>query len=380
MGDAPILYIQGIWRKPNPYFIAIFHNKCLVLCAFSGTKTGFLKISHQTNMKALIPVAGAGTHLRPHTYTQPKPLIPVAGKPIISYIIDELREAGVQDFVFVIGHLGEKIRDYVEAKHPDIRKEFVYQNSRQGLGHAVWSARKELKKAKEIFIVLGDTIFDVDFKMMVEEKTSCLGVKKVEDPRKFGVAELNAEGMVCRVVEKPRIPKSNLALVGLYKCREVSELLDALDYIVQNEIKTLDEYQLTDGIMRMIEQGVPFKPCTVKNWFDCGRKDVLLETNAMLLRRSGFASQETPFYENTIVIHPVNIAPGCRITNSIIGPNVTIGEHARINYSIVKNSIIGSYASIEEVVLHHSVVGSDASIKGLSQSLNIGDNTEIDFS
>ncbi len=331
-------------------------------------------------MKALIPVAGAGTHLRPHTYTQPKPLIPVAGKPIISYIIDELVAAGVKDFVFVIGHLGEKIRDYVQAKHPEIRQEYVHQNSRQGLGHAVWTAREELKTADEVFIVLGDTIFDVDFEMMVNETVSCLGVKKVEDPRNFGVAELNAEGMVSRVIEKPRIPKSNLALVGLYKCREIPQLLDALDYIVKNEIKTLDEYQLTDAIMRMIEQGVPFKPCTVKNWFDCGQKDVLLETNAMLLKRSGFASQDTPFYENTIIIHPVNIGKGCRITNSIIGPSVTIGENAKIDYSVVKDSIIGSYASIEEVVLHHSVVGSDASIKGLSQSLNIGDNTEIDFS
>jgi len=330
-------------------------------------------------MKALIPVAGAGTHLRPHTYTQPKPLIPVAGKPIISYIIDDLVEAGVREFVFVIGHLGEKIRDYVQAKHPDIQQEYVYQSSRQGLGHAVWTAREYLRDASEVFIVLGDTIFDVDFKAIVNEKTSCLGVKKVDDPRNFGVAELNEHGMVRHVVEKPRIPKSNLALVGLYKCREVSELLAALDYIIENDIKTLDEYQLTDAIMRMIEQGVTFKPCTVKNWFDCGQKDILLETNAMLLKRGAFASREIPHYENTIIIHPVNIGKGCRITNSIIGPNVTIGENAKIDYSIVRESIIGSYARIEEVVLHHSVVGSDAAIRGLSQSLNIGDNTEIDF-
>lgn len=330
-------------------------------------------------MKAVIPVAGAGTHLRPHTYTQPKPLIPVAGKPIISYIIDDLKMAGVEDFVFVIGHLGEKIRDYVDAKHPDIRREYVYQNSRQGLGHAVWTAKEQLQDASEVFIVLGDTIFDADFQSIVDEETSCLGVKKVEDPRNFGVAELNEHGMVRHVVEKPRIPKSNLALVGLYKCKEVPELLAALEYIVENDIKTLDEYQLTDAIMRMIEQGVTFKPCTVKNWFDCGQKDILLETNAMLLKRGGFAPGEIPHYDNTIIIHPVNIGKGCRISNSIIGPNVTIGENARIDYSIVRESIIGSYAQIEEVVLHHSVVGSDAAIRGLSQSLNIGDNTEIDF-
>ncbi len=331
-------------------------------------------------MKALVPVAGVGTRLRPHTYTQPKPLIPVAGKPIISFIIDQLVEVGVKDFVFVIGHLGDKIRNYVNEKHPEINREFVFQNERQGLGHAVWTARKKIIDSEEVFIVLGDTIFDVDLQKMIDSKVSVLGIKKVEDPRNFGVAELGEENKVLRVIEKPLIPKSNMALVGLYKCIQVQQLLEALEHNITNEIRTRGEFQLTDGIQRMIDQGVEFDALLINNWFDCGKKEVLLETNGLLLQKPEFASKDLPNYENSIIIHPVSISKGCRISNSIIGPNVTIGENTEINYSIVKHSIIGNYASIEEVVLHHSVVGSDASIKGLSQSLNIGDNTEIDFS
>ena len=331
-------------------------------------------------MKAIIPVAGAGTRLRPHTYTQPKPLIPVAGKTIISFIIDQLLEVGVDDFVFIIGHLGEKIRNYISREYPDLKSTFVLQNERHGLGHAIWTARDAIGDAEEIFIVLGDTIFDVDLKKMLEEDSSTLGIKKISDPRNFGVVEFDSDGIVTRVVEKPKIPKSDMAIVGLYKINEVKSLLDCIAYNIDNNIQTLGEYQLTDGIQRMIENGVQFKTIQVTNWFDCGKKEILLETNQMLLDKDGYASYDLPNFDNTIIVHPVSIGKNCKIANSIIGPHVTIGNNTTINYSVVQNSIIGSYALIEEVVLKQSVVGSDAAIKGLSQSLNIGDNTEIDFS
>lgn len=331
-------------------------------------------------MKALIPVAGVGTRLRPHTYTQPKPLLPVAGKPIISYIIDQLVEIGVRDFVFVIGYLGDKIKNYIEDNHPTINREYVKQPQRLGLGHAVWTAREQITDEKELFIVLGDTIFDVDFKQMLSKPNSVLGIKKVDDPRNFGVAELDGSGNVLKVVEKPKIPKSNMALVGLYKCTEVPKLIEALDYIIQNDIKTKGEFQLTDGLQHMIEKGTTFSTIHVNNWFDCGKKEVLLETNAILLQKPGFANHDVPDFENSIIIHPVSIAKGCTISNSIVGPNVTVAENTVIDSSIVKNSIIGHFSRIEGVVLHSSVIGNDASIKGLSQSLNIGDNNEIDFS
>lgn len=330
-------------------------------------------------MKAIIPVAGAGTRLRPHTYTQPKPLIPVAGKPIISYMLEQLDKAGIDEYIFIIGYLGEKIQTYVEERYPKLKKTFVQQVERQGLGHAIWTA-KDVVGEDEVFIVLGDTIFDVDMNLFLQEPHSCLGVKKVEDPRNFGVAEINTKNEVLRVIEKPRIPKSNMALVGLYKIKETQKLIEALEYNIKNDLRSHGEYQLTDGMMRMIEQGIPFKALEINNWFDCGKKDILLETNAMMLKSQKTKTIKDDAFKNTILIQPVSIGENCSIQNSIIGPNVTVGDNVRVDYSIIKHSIIGDYAAIQDVVLHESVVGSDASIKGLSQSLNIGDNTEIDFS
>ncbi len=331
-------------------------------------------------MKVIIPVAGVGTRLRPHTYTQPKPLIPVAGKPIISFIIDQLVESGVTDFVFVIGHLGEKIRLYLEKRYPNLNKEFVQQDNRLGLGHAIWTARETLKGVDEIFIILGDTIYDTDLVRFLNSEHSCVGVKKVDTPREFGVAEINDAGQVVKMVEKPKIPKSNMALVGLYKIKEVDVLVQSLNQIISNDLRTNEEYQLTDALMMMIDNGVGFSPVTINNWYDCGKKEVLLETNSMLLKKEGFVTSDLPSYYNTIIIHPVAIGKNCKISSSIIGPHVTIGDNTVINHSVVSDSIIGNYAKIEEIVLKESVVGNDASIKGMRQSLNIGDNTEIDFS
>lgn len=333
-------------------------------------------------MKAVIPVAGVGTRLRPHTYTQPKPLIPVAGKPIISSIIDQLvNDLNIREFILIIGYLGDKIKHYIENRYPDLDIQFVYQEVRKGLGHAIYKGIDAFEDAEELLIVLGDTIVEGDLKLLLQQPNSCLGVKKVDDPREFGVVELGDKGIISRVVEKPRIPKSNMALVGLYKISDVPQLIEALQYIVDNNIQSIDEYQLSDALMRMVEQGVEFTTFEVDNWYDCGKKDILLDTNAMLLMRQGNATEVHPSsYENTIIVPPVSIGIDCKIRNSIIGPNVCIGDNCELDYAIVSNSIIGSYAHIAEAVLQKSIIGSDASIKGLSLSLNIGDNTEIDFS
>lgn len=330
-------------------------------------------------MKAIIPVAGAGKNLRPLTYTQPKPLIPVAGKPIICYIIDQLTSLGVQDFVFIIGYLGEKIRDFVEQTYPDIHKTFVTQDHREGSGHAIWTARESFRDSNQIIIFFGDTILDVDFNRIIKSDSSCVAVQKVKNPRDFGLVEFHPDGFVKRFVEKPSIPLSDMALVGVYKIADPSALIEGLDYNIRNNIRTDGEFPLTDGLMRMLERGIPFSTVKVDNWFDCGRKEILLETNALLLEREGYASSVIPEFANTIVIPPVSIGEQCQIKNSIIGPHVTIGNHAVIESAIVKNSIIGNYASIREAVLQASVIGNDTAITGLRQSLNIGDNTEIDF-
>ncbi|MEY4106899.1 MAG: hypothetical protein RL181_1241 [Bacteroidota bacterium] len=332
-------------------------------------------------MKAVIPVAGAGARLRPLTYTQPKPLIPVAGKPILSFIIEQLVELGVREFVFIIGYLGEKIRGYVEEKYPGIQKEFVSQEEHIGSAHALWMAREALRPADELLIFFGDAIIDMDFKRLLQAPASCLCVKKVQDPREYGVVEFASDGWVGRVTEKPRIPMSNLAMVGLYRIREVDVLLEALEFNITHNIHSESgEFPLTDALMRMIEKGVKFSTLEVDNWFNCGKKEVLLETNATFLDREGYASSNLPPFDNSIIIHPVSIGKNCDIANSIIGPHVTIGDHVDISHSIIRNSIIGNYTSIREIILQKSVVGNDASITGLRQSLNIGDNTEIDFS
>ncbi|WP_341842728.1 sugar phosphate nucleotidyltransferase [Chitinophaga caseinilytica] len=329
-------------------------------------------------MKAIIPVAGAGTKLRPHTYTQPKALIPLAGRTILSIIVDQLVESGIREFVFVVGYLGEKIQHYVEKKYPDLTMHFVQQNSREGTGHAILLT-KDVVAGDEVLIVLGDTIVEVDFKEVINSPVSVLGVKKVDDPRNFGVAELGEELTITRVIEKPQIPKSNLALVGMYKIRETEQLYQCLEDNIRLQVRSHDEFQLTDALECMIQHGVRFNAFKVNNWFDCGRKETLLETNATLLKKYKLSASPVLPYENTIIIPPVSIGEGCNIKNSIIGPNVAIGDNTVISYSIVKDSIIGSFSNLYEVVLKSSLIGSDANIRGLSQSLNIGDNTEIDL-
>jgi len=331
------------------------------------------------NMQAIIPVAGAGTRLRPLTYTQPKVLIAVAGKPILSFIIDELQSNGVTHFVLVIGYLGEKIKEFVEQNYPNMKVTFVQQEEREGLGHAVWSAREAIDLNQDLIIHLGDTILDIDVKKILESNVSTLCIKKVEDPRAFGVAEIDAEGNIKAVIEKPAIPRSNMALVGFYFIKETRQLMDALGYNIEHEIRNNNEFYLTDALMKMIKEGVSLKSCKVETWFDVGKKEILLETNALLLRKMGVNAVSEGTYENSIIVPPVNIAKGARVKNAIIGPNVSIGENTEVNYSIIKNSIIGSFSKLENVVLHSSLIGSDTITHGLSQSLNIGDNTEIDL-
>jgi glucose-1-phosphate thymidylyltransferase len=329
-------------------------------------------------MKAIIPVAGAGTKLRPHTYTQPKALIPLAGKTVLSIIIDQLKEAGIRDFIFIVGYLGEKIQDYVKAHYPDLTCHFVYQNERYGTGHAIDLA-KEIVQEDEVFIVLGDTIAEYDVKAMVDSPFSTLAVKKVDDPRNFGVAEINDDGFIARVVEKPAIPKSNMALVGIYKIIESHELFVCLKKLMEKGDRNIGELSLTDALECMIQSGAKFKSVKVATWFDCGKKETLLKSNATLLKKFGGKVVGMEKFENTIIIPPVSIAEGCDIKNSVIGPHVNIGEHTILNYTIVKESIIGSFSRLYDVVLDDSLIGSDTGIKGETRSLNIGDNTDIDL-
>jgi glucose-1-phosphate thymidylyltransferase len=329
-------------------------------------------------MKAIIPVAGAGTKLRPLTYTQPKALIPLAGKTILSIIVDQLKEAGVRDFIFIIGYLGDKIQDYVHDHFSDLNCHFVTQSERKGTGPAI-GLTKDIVANDEILIVLGDTIADLNMRAMIDSPFSLLGVKKVDDPRNFGVAEIEDDEFISRVVEKPAIPKSNMALVGVYKIKETSLLFSCLEKITESADITTDEFTITEAIECMIHHGVKFKALKVDNWFDCGKKESLLQSNSIMLKKFGGEAAEAENYQNTIIIPPVSIGPGCKIRDSVIGPNVSIGENCDIAQTIIKESIVGAYSTLNEIVLKDSLIGSDAEVRGVSQNLNIGDNTAIDL-
>lgn len=329
-------------------------------------------------MKAIIPVAGAGTKLRPHTYTQPKALIPLAGKTVLSIIVDQLKEAGINEYIFIVGYLGEKIQDYVKTVYPDIAAHFVYQNDRQGIGHAIRLTRNIVSN-DEVMIVLGDTICEYDVAEVLNSSSSMIGVKKVDDPRNFGVAEMDGGLDIAHLVEKPQIPKSNLALVGIYKIRETDLLFQCLDANIKSGIKTHGEFSITDALDCMIKKDAKFKAFKVDSWFDCGRKETLLESNATFLKKFNARAQQCPQFENTVLVQPVSIGKNCTIKNSIIGPNVTIGDNTEIDYSIIKSSIIGSFSTLYDIVLDYSLIGSDTTIRGETRTLNIGDNTDIDL-
>ena len=329
-------------------------------------------------MKAIIPVAGAGTKLRPHTYTQPKALIPLAGKTVLGFIVDQLKQADITEYIFIVGYLGEKIQQYMKLKYPDLKTHYVFQQDRQGVGHAIRLTR-ELVGDDEVFVVLGDTIAEYDIKEVIDSPYSMLGVRKVDDPRDFGVAEVDDDDMITHVVEKPQMPKSNKALVGLYKIKESSMLFDCLESNMKQGLRSHGEYSLTDALDCMIKSGAKFKSFKVENWFDCGKMETLLESNATLLKKYGGNTGKEHIFENTVVIPPVSVGAGCNIKNSIIGPDVTIGENTTISYSIIKDSIIGSYSNLFDIVLDNSLIGSDTGIIGESRTLNIGDNTEIDL-
>jgi len=333
-------------------------------------------------VKAVIPVAGIGSRLRPHTHTQPKSLVPVAGNTILGHIVDRLRGAGLTEFVFIIGYLGEKVEQYVREHYPELKSTFVVQAPREGLGHALYMARETFRHDPDgVLILLGDTIVDVDLPALLAQPGTVLAIKEVKTPSLFGLVETNAAGQVSRVVEKPRIPKSNYALVGLYKIGNAERLAQALEWLISTGRRTHEEYQLTDALMHLIEEGEPMTTATVDNWFDCGRKETLLEANARLLDRPEFRQVRAyPEFPDTVIIPPVSIGVDCRIEHAIIGPNVAIGDRTIIRHTIVSDSIIGSYSELSSAVMSDCIVGSDASFRGLNHSLNLGDNTEIDYS
>ncbi len=324
-------------------------------------------------MRAIIPVAGVGSRLRPHTYTVPKVLLNVAGKPIIGHIMDKIIADGFDEATIVVGYLGDLIKEYIVKNYSSIKLDFVEQEERLGLGHAIYLSRHTISK-DPILIILGDTVFDVNLTEMMNNEHSVLGVKEVADPRRFGVAELH-NGFISRLIEKPEKPTSNLAIVGLYYIKHPDILLDCLKEMIKRDIRTKNEYQLTDGLQLMIERGEKLQTFLIDGWYDCGKPETLLETNRHLLHTTATNGK----YENVVINPPVFISPSATVKNAVVGPFATIAEGATVEDSFIKNSIISENATVQSALLEDSIIGSNAIVKGGFKRINIGDSSELEY-
>lgn len=324
-------------------------------------------------MRAIIPVAGFGKRLKPHTYTLPKVLLNVGGKPILGHILDKLVEENIFKATFIIGHLGEKIKEFVEKEYPLIKADFVEQKEMLGLGHAIYMAIPTFDE-KEIFIILGDTVFDVELKKVFADKQTALGVKQVEDPSRFGVAIVE-EDRIIKLVEKPKTLVSKLALVGLYYISDSKMFAECLEELIQNDIRTNNELQLTDALQIMINKNIIVKTFPVEGWYDCGKPETLLSTNQFLLNMRKTSVE----IENVIINNPVFIADNAIIKNSVIGPYATIADGCEISNCIISNSIIGANSQIVKVMLENSIIGTSSIVKGNFKRLNSGDSSEIEL-
>ncbi|NMB80733.1 MAG: NTP transferase domain-containing protein [Ignavibacteria bacterium] len=324
-------------------------------------------------MRAVIPAAGFGTRLKPHTYSLPKVLLNVGSKPILGHIIDKLLQENISKATFVIGYLGEKIIEYVKKHYPELQADFVEQKEMLGLGHAIYLTTPTFDD-DEIFIILGDTIFDVRLQEVFKHKRTSLGVKEVEDPSRFGVAVCE-NGKIVKLVEKPKEIISKLALVGLYYVNNSKLLHESLHELINKNIRTKNEFQLTDALQLMIEKGETITTFPVEGWYDCGKPETLLSTNKYLLTKSG--TNRTP--EGVVINHPVFISEKANVKNSVIGPFTTIAANSVVTNSIIVNSIISPGANVDKVLLESSIIGSDAVIKGNYNKLNTGDSSEIEY-
>ncbi len=324
-------------------------------------------------MKVIIPLAGFGTRLRPHTYTKPKPLVNVAGKPVLGHILDKLAGLDIEEIIFVTGYLGEQIEAYVSANY-DFRARYVEQKELKGQAHALYLTRDHVDGP--VLIIFVDTIFETDLaKLQQSTSDGILYVKQVEDPRRFGVAVLE-NGSVTRLIEKPSTFEHNLAVVGVYYLRDAARLMGAIEELIARDIKTQGEYFLADALQLMIDQGARFEARELAVWEDCGKPETVLHTNRYLLDNGHEQLIET---DNSIIIPPVYIAKSATIQNSIVGPYVTLADEGVIKNSIVRDSIIDERSHIEDSMLSGSLIGRDARVSGSFERLNVGDSSQVDF-
>jgi len=334
-------------------------------------------------MKVIIPAAGAGKRLFPHTFTKPKPMVYIAGKPIIGHILDRMKDVKPEEIIMVVGYKKEQISSYVDKNYSDIFNiKYVDQTEQLGLGHSIYVARDEIGDS-EIMIALGDMIFKagyLEFYTHYLNNGDCsgsIGVREVEDPKKYGIVELEGK-YIKRLEEKPARPKSRLGIAGVYFIKETKLLLSILEDMIKKDTRTRGEYQLTDALQEMVSRGHRLKTFPVSSWYDCGHQESLLETNRVLLDEKEDIDQVHEI-KDSVIIQPVAIGDNVKIINSVVGPHASIASDSVIESSIISDSVIGSRSHISKVNLQRSIVGDDASVHGKHNSLNIGDSSSIEF-
>lgn len=328
-------------------------------------------------MKVIIPLAGKGTRLRPHTFVTPKPLIRVGGKTVMSYILDDLKELGVNEIVFITGYLKEKIQDYIASDYPDFKVHYVDQAVQNGTAGAVQLAEQYIDE--ECLIIFVDTLFDADLKMirsLPAEVAGVLWAKEVEDYQRFGVLVTDDDGFMTRIVEKPVDPISKLANIGLYYIRDWQLLFKGIHKVMSGPTGKSGEYYLTDAFQYMVDHGARLKVVEVEGWYDCGEMGTLLETNHHVLKHGG-RSREPDGGNNLRCKDPVRVAEGVLLENSEIGPNVTIESGSKIRNSKIRDAIVGANVTIENAELHDSMIGDHAIVRGVKGSVNAVDYSVI---
>jgi glucose-1-phosphate thymidylyltransferase len=322
-------------------------------------------------MNIIIPIAGEGKRLRPHTHTKPKPLLPVAGKPMIDHIMDKILPLKPHRVYFIVGHLKHRLEHHIKTTYKNVDVRFIEQKELNGTAGAVQLAKEAF--SEDVLIDFGDTIFDADLSVIAKSKDDgIIWVMPVKDYQRFGVVVTDENGYMTKIVEKPSTPVSKLANIGLYYVKNTKLLAKGIELVIKNCQPGKEAY-LTDAFQYMIQNGAKIKTLPCEAWYDCGTADTLLETNRALLRE---VPKKT--FKGFKVVHPVAIHPSAVIENSTIGPNVSIGADVQIRNSKVKNSILDDRCEVEDADLAGSIIGVEASVKGAALKAIVGDHSRVE--
>ena len=325
-------------------------------------------------MKVIIPLAGKGTRLRPHTHLVPKPMLKIAGKPVMAYILEDLeRLGGVDQVVYVTGHLKEKVEHYAKTQFK-LPAAFVEQTVQDGTAGAVKLAQPYVDQ--DVLIIFVDTIFETDLSVIkTTDADGIIWVKEVEDYQRFGVVVTDKDGNMTKIVEKPDTPISKRANIGLYYVKNWKLLYEGIDHVL-NQPKNKGEYYLTDAFQYMIDKGAKLKVVDVEGWYDAGKLDTLLETNKIVLEKG--AARRPKQVEASVTIHdPVYVEDDVTLSNATIGPNVTLGKGSKVEGSTLTDTIVGSKCTIRRSTLHNSLIGDDVVIEGLRGEVTLSDHAEV---